>query len=81
MFRNVKGYNRNKSLGNPALEVYSKKFVDSYCECPTMTALVLSFGAKAFNDTELCNYNARLAGGNTIVISTEEKTKTSRLNF
>jgi len=44
-----------------------------------MTALVLSFGAKAFNDMELCN--ACLAGGNTIVISTGETNKTSRLNF
>jgi len=38
-----------------------------------MTALVLTFGAKAFNDTEL--RNACWAGGNTIVISTGEKQK------
>jgi len=35
-----------------------------------MTALILTFGAKALNDTGLCN--ACLAGGNSIVISTEE---------
>jgi len=35
-----------------------------------MTALVLTFGAKVINDSEL--RNACLAGGNTIVISTGE---------
>jgi len=38
-----------------------------------MTALALTFDAKAFNDTEL--RNAFWAGGNTIVISTGEKQK------
>jgi len=38
-----------------------------------MTALVQTFGAKAFNDTEL--RNASLAGRNTIVISTGETNK------
>jgi len=44
-----------------------------------MTALVLTFGAKAFNDTELCI--GCLAGENTIVISTRETNTTKRLNF
>ena len=44
-----------------------------------MTALVLTFGAKAFNDTELCN--ACLAGGNTIVISTGETNKNVTIKF
>jgi len=38
-----------------------------------MTALVLTFGAKAFSDTEL--RNACWAGGNTTVISTGETNK------
>jgi len=41
-----------------------------------MTALVLIFGAKAFNDTEYCK--ACLTGENRIVISTGETNKTSR---
>jgi len=44
-----------------------------------MTALVLVFGAKAFNDLELCN--ASLAGGNTIVISTGETNKNITVKF
>jgi len=44
-----------------------------------MTALVLTFGAKAFNDTELCN--ARLAGRNTTVISTAETNKNVTVKF
>jgi len=38
-----------------------------------MTALVLTFGAKTFNDKEL--RKACLAGGNTTVISTGETNK------
>ena len=63
----------NKRLGPPALKVRWIKICRSYCECPEMTALVLTFGAKAFNDTELCN--ACLAGGNTFVISRGETNK------
>jgi len=44
-----------------------------------MTALVLTFGAKAFNDTGFCN--ACLAGGNTIVISTGEINKDVTAKF
>jgi len=44
-----------------------------------MNALVLTFGAKAFNDTEFSK--GCLAGGNTIVISSRETNTTSRLNF
>jgi len=44
-----------------------------------MTALVLTFGAKAFSDTELCNTS--LAGGNTIVISTGETNKNVMVKF
>jgi len=44
-----------------------------------MTALVLSFGAKAFGDMELCN--ACLAGGNTTVISTGETNKNVTVRF
>jgi len=44
-----------------------------------MTALVLSFGAKAFNDMELCK--ACLAGGNTIVISTGVTNKNVTVKF
>ena len=40
-----------------------------------MTALVLTFGAKAFNDAESRNYNASLVGGNTTAISTGETNK------
>jgi len=43
-----------------------------------MTALVLTFGAKALNDSQLCN--ACLAGGKTIVISTGE-TKNVTVKF
>jgi len=46
-----------------------------------MTALVLTFGAKAFNDTELCNCNACLAGGNTIAISTGETNENVTVKF
>jgi len=44
-----------------------------------MTALVLTFGAKALNDTKLCN--ACLAGGNTVVISTRETNKNVTVKF
>jgi len=44
-----------------------------------MTALVLIFGAKAFNDKELCK--ACLAGGNTTVISTRETNKNVTVRF
>jgi len=44
-----------------------------------MTALVLTFGAKAFHDSELCK--ACLAGGNTIVISTGETNKNITVKF
>jgi len=44
-----------------------------------MTALVLTFGAKAFNDTEL--RDACLAGGNIIVISTVETNKNVTVTF
>jgi len=44
-----------------------------------MTALVLTFGAKAFNDSEFCN--ACLVGGNTIVISTGEAYKNVTVKF
>jgi len=44
-----------------------------------MTALVLSFGAKAFNDMALCK--ACLAGGNTIVISTGETNDNVTVTF
>jgi len=44
-----------------------------------MTALVLTFGAKAFNDPGLCN--ACLAGGNTIVISIRETKKNVTVKF
>jgi len=44
-----------------------------------MTALVLTFGAKAFNDKELCK--ACLAGGNTTVISTVETNKNVTVRF
>ena len=44
-----------------------------------MTVLFLTSGAKAFNDTELCN--ACLAAGNTIVISTEETNKNVTVKF
>jgi len=44
-----------------------------------MTALVLTFGAKAFNDKELCK--ACLAGGNTTVISTRETNKNVTVRF
>jgi len=36
-----------------------------------MIALVLTFGAKAFNYTKLCNCNAWLAGGNTRAAESE----------
>jgi len=44
-----------------------------------MIALVLTFGAKAFNDTELCN--ACLTCGNTIVISTRGTNKNVTVKF
>jgi len=44
-----------------------------------MTALALTFGAKAFNDSGLCN--ACLAGGNTFVISTRETKKNVTVKF
>ena len=44
-----------------------------------MTALVLTFGARAFSDTEL--RNTRLAAGNTIVISTEKTNKNVMVKF
>jgi len=46
-----------------------------------MIALVLTFGAKAFNDAESCNYNACLAGWNTIVILTVETNKKVTVKF
>ena len=44
-----------------------------------MTALVLTFGQKAFNDMALCI--ASLASGNTIVILTGETNKTVTVKF
>jgi len=44
-----------------------------------MTALVLIFGAKTFNDKELCK--ACLAGGNTTAISTGETNKNVTVRF
>jgi len=44
-----------------------------------VTALVLTFGAKAFNDKELCK--ACLAGGNTTAISTGETNKNGTVRF
>jgi len=44
-----------------------------------MTALVHKFGAKAFNNKELCK--AFLAGGNTTAISTGETNKNVAVRF
>ena len=44
-----------------------------------MTALVLTFGAKTFNDKQLCK--ACLAGGNATVISTEKTNKNVTVRF
>jgi len=44
-----------------------------------MTALVLIFGAKAFNDSESCN--ECLAGGNTTAISTGDTNKHVTVKF
>jgi len=45
----------------------------SLLKCPTITAFVATFDAKAFNDTESCN--ACLAAGKTNIISTGEPNK------
>jgi len=45
-----------------ALKVRSIKNSKSLLECPTITALVAAFDAKAFNDTKLLK--SYLAGGN-----------------
>jgi len=44
-----------------------------------MTALVLTFGTKAFNDSELCN--ECMAGGNTTAISTGATNKNVTVKF
>jgi len=46
-----------------------------------MTVLLLTFGGKAFNDTELCSCKACVAGGNTIVISTGVTNKNVTVKF
>jgi len=69
--RNAEGVHGKQRLATPALKVRSIKICRSLLRVPTMTALVLTFGAKAFNDTEL--RNACWAGWNTVVISTGEK--------
>jgi len=46
----------------------------SLLKCPTITALVATFNAKAFNDTESCN--ACLAAGKTY--SFDKRTKLKR---
>jgi len=51
-----------------ALKIRSTNNCRSLLKCPTITALVAAFDAKAFNDTESCN--ACLAAGKTILIST-----------
>jgi len=47
-----------------ALKVRSIKNSTSSLECPTATALVVAFDAKAFNDTEFLK--SYLTGGNRI---------------
>jgi len=44
-----------------------------------MTTLVLTFGAKAFNDTELCN--ACFTDGNTTIIATGQTNKNVTVKF
>ena len=44
-----------------------------------MTALVLTFSAKAFDDTELCI--TCLVGGNTVVLSTGETNENVTVKF
>ena len=78
MCRNAKRVHGKQKVGNPCSKS-QYKFVDVYCQCPTMTALVFSFGAKAFNDTELCH--VCLAGRNTIAFSTGETNKNVTVNF
>jgi len=46
-----------------------------------MTVLLLTFGGKAFNDTELCSCKACVAGGKTIVISTGVTNKNVTVKF
>ena len=69
----------NKRLGTPALKVRSIKIRRSLLRVPTMTALVLTFGPKAFNDSEMCN--ECLAGGNTTAISTGDTSKNVTVKF
>jgi len=38
-----------------ALKIWSMNNCGSLLKCPTITALVATFNAKAFNDTESCN--------------------------
>jgi len=48
-----------------ALKVRSIKNYKSLLECPTITALVAAFNAKACNNTELLKSD--LAGGNKVI--------------
>jgi len=80
MCRNAEGVHGKQKVGSPCSKsTGKKKIVEAYCECSTMTALVLTFGAKAFKDKELCK--ACLAGGNTTVISTGETNKNVTVRF
>jgi len=56
-----------------ALKIRSINNCGSLLKCPTITALVAHFDAKAFSDTE--PRNAWLAAGKTIIISTGEPNK------
>ena len=53
-----------------ALNIRSMNTCGSLLKCPTITALVATSDAKAFNDMESCN--ACLAARKTIIISTSE---------
>ena len=54
-----------KNLGSHALEVRSIKIFKSLLDCPTITAIVAAFDAKAFNDTYLLK--SYLAVWNTVM--------------
>jgi len=56
-----------------ALKIRSTNNCGSLLKCPTITVLVATFVAKAFNHTESCN--ACLVGGKTIIISIGEPNK------
>jgi len=63
-----------KNYDIDALKIRSMNNCGSLLKCPTITALVATFNAKAFNDTESCN--ACLAAGKTY--SFDKRTKLKR---